>query len=75
MSPEPQHLLTILLLLPMLAALAIACSPDNLARKLAISFGAGMFGLSAFILSQFDISRAAEFQLKEQMLPNGLFQL
>lgn len=68
MSPEPQHLLTILLLLPLLATLAISCSPENLARKLAISFGAGMFGLSAFILSQFDLSRAAEFQLKEQVL-------
>lgn len=67
MSPEPQHLLTILLLLPMLATLAIACGPEGAARKVAIAFGAGMFGLSAFILSQFDLSRAAEYQLVEKL--------
>lgn len=68
MSSEPQHLLTVLLLLPFLGALAIACGPESMARKTAIAFGAGMCGLSAFIMSQFDLTRGGEYQFVEQQV-------
>ncbi len=64
--PEPTHLLTILFLVPLLATLAIACSPEAAARKMAIGFGAAMCLLSAWLVSQFGIDHAAEFQLVEK---------
>ncbi len=59
---EPQQLLTIIFLVPLVGTLFIACSPEAAARKLAIIFGGIMCGLSAWLLSQFNLANAADFQ-------------
>ncbi|HNG77231.1 MAG TPA: proton-conducting transporter membrane subunit, partial [Candidatus Obscuribacter sp.] len=67
MSHEPQHLLTVLFLVPLIGTLAIACLPETAARKLAIAFSSVMCGLSVWLLSQFNLETAAEFQFVEKM--------
>jgi len=64
---EPQHLLSILLLVPLLGCLAIACSPEGMARKMAIGFGSALFAVSAWLVAQFDLSRASEYQFVERL--------
>jgi proton-translocating NADH-quinone oxidoreductase chain M len=65
---EPTHLLTILFLVPLLASLAIACSPEAVARKMAIAFGSAMCAVAAWLTCQFSLDRAAEFQMVEKIV-------
>lgn len=64
--PEPYHLLTVLFLIPLLGTLAIACSPEVMARKLGITFGGLMCMGSAWLLTQFNLDHAAQYQLVER---------
>lgn len=67
MSHEPQHLLTILFLVPLLGVLAIGCGPESAARKMAIAFSSAMCAMSVWLLTQFDLSKAADFQMVEKL--------
>ncbi|MBS1990117.1 MAG: NuoM family protein [Cyanobacteria bacterium SZAS LIN-3] len=64
--PDPQHLLTILFLVPLIGTLAIACSPEGVARKMAIGFSAAMCAVSGWVMLQFNIEQAGTFQFVER---------
>jgi proton-translocating NADH-quinone oxidoreductase chain M len=51
---------------PLFGCLAIACSPEAAARKMAIGFGGVMCGGAAWLLSQFSLEHAGEFQFVER---------
>lgn len=57
----PQHALLILFFLPLGAAIAIGCMPENLARKLSILTGGLMVAFSLWIWSLFKPNTALQF--------------
>lgn len=67
MSHEPQHLLTALFLIPLLGVIAIACGPEGGARKTAIGISAAMCAVSGFLMSQFQIVSANQYQFMEKV--------